>query len=828
MLQDLRYALRMLAKSPVFTVIVVLTLALGIGANTAIFSIVNTVFLRALPYPEPDRLMFVAERSPEVGEMSPSYPDFRDWERQQDVFSGLAFYHMADGKVRAGNGSEMVRVLFASAQFFDVLGVRPAAGREYQPEDDATGASLVAWVPHESWQRLFNGDPDIVGRTITFDSRNLTVAGVLPADFRFHDRADLIMPIEPVAAQRFLTVRASHGSSRVLARLKPGVTMDAAQACMDGIAGRLAREYPESNADVGVRVRSLRDRIAGGARAQLFFLFGAVGLVLLIACVNVANMLLARSFAREREMAIRTSLGAGLRHLLRQLLVESMVLAVAGGAAGALVGVWGFEFARRLVPSQIQRVIASESAFDPRVLLFIAAVTVVTGIVFGLVPAWQLSHIRPNDALKQTTREVRTLFGRFRLSDLLVVVQVALALVLLVGAGLMIRSLQRLMDVDTGYEAARVLTLAVAPPPAEQFQHDPQSFARHYERVLEPIQNLPEVEAAAVTSGLPFGGNTNFMTIFCLDRAVPEAGKFPAASTHSISPDYFRVMGIPLLRGRIFTGTEPGYTIPPGLDVTKPENLAILFKDVTLLGVVSRRMAEQFWPGEDPLGKRFQLGYPNMGLPVVEVIGVVGNTVQTGLDDGEASEFYLPVRQWPVPIGLHVVVRSRLEPNAVVNSVRTAIRSVAKDEPITDVSVLSERIDASTADRRFRRDLFALFAGTALVLAVIGIYGVLAFNVGRRTREIGIRMALGANRREVVHSVVARGLILVIPGVFAGLVLAWIGGRLLQSQLFEVAGSDPLTFAAGAVLLITTGLVAALIPARRAARVDPLEALRTE
>jgi putative ABC transport system permease protein len=525
-------------------------------------------------------------------------------------------------------------------------------------------------------------------------------------------------------------------------------------------------------------------------------------------------------------MAIRTALGASRLQVLRQLLVESLVLASVGGMAGTFVGWWGFNFASRLVPFEVQRVVA-DGGFDWRMLLFVVGIVLVTGLAFGLVPAWQISQIHPVDALKNTHRDVRSVLGRIRVADLLVVGQVTLALTLLIGAGLMIRSLHRLLQVDTGYEATRALTVEVTAPPVEQFQRDPGTFTRHYERAVEAVRNLPGVAAAAVASGLPFTFSRSFNTFYRQDQPVPVAGEFPAASQHTVSPDYFRAMGIPLRQGRVFDGTEPALVLPAGMELTPP-NLAAIFKDVTFQGVISQRMADRYWPGEDPLGKRFRLGFPNLGLPWVEIIGVVGNTVQSGLDQGEQPEFYLSLKQWPVPIGMHLVVRTSLEPTTLANSVRTTVASMGPDASTRDFRVLSERIADSTAGRRFNRDLFSCFAGAALVLALIGLYGVLAFNVGRRTREIGIRMALGASRRTVIRSVVRSGLVLVLPGLGLGLAGAWALGRVLENQLFEIKGGDPLTYLVGAFLMIAIALAAAWIPARRAARVDPMEALRAE
>ncbi len=826
LINDLKFALRQLRKNPGFTAIIVLTIALGIGANTAIFNIVNTTFLQALPYPEPERLVYLSECNAQGNTFPIAYPNFLDWQKQQDVFSSLAIFHGAEGKLKTESGTEMVSVLHVSEEFFNVLGIQPVHGRNIQPEDNIPGAERVAWITNDTWQRLFNSNPDMVGRSFEFDGRNLTVAGILPVDFRFHWQTDVFTAIAPFAKEFFLDMRESRSNEYAVARLKPTVSFEAAKAQMDAIALRLAGEYPVANKGIGVTTVTLREQLAGGARTQLLLLLGAVGLVLLIACANVANMLLARSFAREREMAIRTSLGASRLNLMRQLLVESLVLATIGGIIGMLIGLLGFKFAGRLVPYQVRQVVDG-SGFDLLMLVFAVGITLITGVIFGLAPAWQLSHIRPAYALKQTTREVRTIFGKIRMSDLLVVGQVTLALVLLIGAGLMIRSLHRLLNVETGYEPARVLTLEVAAPPVEQFQRDPGIFTRHYEKVLEPVQNMVEVEAAAVASGMPFTFSTNNMTFYRRDLPVPAAGEFPMASTHTVSPDYFRAMGIPLFRGRVFDGTEPPYVIPDGMEMT-PQNLAVIFKDVTFSAVISKKMADSFWPGEDPIGKQFRLGFPDLGLPWVNVIGIVGNTVQTGLDHGEVSEFYLSLRQWPMPVNMHLLVRTRLEPTAIINSVRNVVASVVPDEPIRDVRVLAERISSSTAGRRFNRNIFACFAISALLLASIGLYGVLAFNVGRRTRDIGIRMALGANRYDVILSVVTRGLALVVPGLVIGLGCAWAAGRLLQSQLFEIKSSDPLTFAIGALLMIAIALLAAWLPARRAAKIDPMEALRYE
>jgi putative ABC transport system permease protein len=825
-MNDLRYSFRLLAKSPGFTAIVVLTLALGIGANTTIFSIINATYLRSLPYPDSDRLMVLMEHD-NSGDTVVSYPNFLDWCAQQDVFSGLAIYHPNPAKLKTAENVELVSILLVSSDFFSVLGVSGMQGRSLTAEDDRVGAAPVAWVTHEAWQRYLAGDRELVGRTILLDGQAVTVAGILPAGFRFHRRADFYLPLAPYAQQQFMTMRQNHSDAYALGRLKPGVTATAAQVQMTAIAQRLEQQYPKINTGIGVSAHPLREYLAGQARPQLLLLLGAVGMVLLIACVNVANMLLSRSFAREREMAIRTALGATRIQLIRQLLAESLVLAAAGGVMGTLLGLWGYDFARQLVPWELQPLVESAGGFDLRVLLFVVGATVLTGVGFGLAPAWQLSHTNPTDALKKTPRAVRTLFGRVRVSDLLVVIQVALALMLLVGAGLLVRSLRQLLQVRSGIQPERIVTLQVPPPPMAQFQRDPYSFPVFYDRIIGAVGNLPQVEAAAVASGLPFTWSQNYMSFFRDGRPVPGPGEFPVASSHTVTPDYFRTMGIPLLRGRFFDGRERQPVIPPGLDLS-PQNLGIIFKDVVFDGIISQRMADQYWPGEDPMGKRFRLGDPDMQLPWVQIVGVVGNTTQNGLDRGEAAEFYLPLRQFPVPIAMHLAVRTRMDPAAAVASIRTAIQSVAKDEPISDVQLMAERMAGFVSGRRFNLNLFAVFAGTALLLSLIGIYGVLSFVVSQRTREVGIRMALGAQRRDVLRDVLARGLRLALPGVLLGLAGAWGVSRLLQSQLFGVTATDPFTYVTGALLLLLAALLACWVPARRATLVNPTEALRSE
>lgn len=825
-MHHLRLALRLLGKSPGFTVLVVLTLALGIGANTAIFNLVNNTVLRALPYPDADRLVHVSERSSQHSDMSVSYPNFLDWRAGQDAFTGLAIYRTAGAKLKTPNAAEQITLVQASQDFFSVLGVRPHLGRDLHADDDRPGAAPVAWLTHATWQRFFNGQPDLVGKTVLLDEVATTVAGILPAEFRFHRAADAYVPIEPIVDREFMRERGNHNGTHVLGRLKPGFSVETARAQLVAIAQRLEQEHPQSNAGIGVIVIPLRERLAGDSPTRLYLLLGAVAMLLLIACVNVANMLLARSLARRREMAIRTALGATRRDLFQQLLTESLLLAVAGGILGMLAGRYGYEFVARLAPWEMRALLQDTNGFDYTIWLFAAGLTVLTGLGFGLAPAWQLSESNPNDALKNTRPTVRTLFGRFHLADALVFVQVALAVMLLVGAGLLIRSLHRLTAVPTGLQPEQVLTLRVANPPSATIVSNAAAFVRHHETLLERVRTVPGIETAAFCSSLPFTWNTSTNTFFRTDQPPPEPGKFPHTNLHVVTPDYFKTMGIPLLRGSLFDGREPRAPLPDA--AITMESIPTIYADFVVDVVISRRMADQFWPNEDPIGKMFQLGTPDMKFGRMRIVGVVGNTLQMGAERGEQVEYYTLLSQWPATISLHLVTRTQQDPSSVVASLRSAIREVAPDEPIFDVELMSARIANFSSERRFNMGLFAFFAATALLLATVGIYGVLSCLVGQRTPEIGIRMALGAQRSDVLRNVIGRGLAVALPAVIVGLACAWLGSRALSSQLFGITGNDLPAYVASGLLLLIAALIACAVPARRAARVNPTEALRSE
>ncbi len=827
MFQNLRYALRQFRKAPGFTAVVILTLALGLGANTAIFGIVNATFLRPLPYPEPAQLVRVHESSRQWPKQSVSYPNFLDWQQAQDVFSALAIYRTASAKLETPQGAERPTVGYVSADFFTILGVRAALGRDLAPADDTEGAAPSVWLGHELWQRSFGGAADVVGRTLRLEGTAVSVAGVLPASFRFHQQMDLVVPVAPFAAQTFLKMRSNHNGTEVVARLKPGVTPEIARTQIAAIAARLAQDYPKDNAGISAGLLPLQEQYTSGSRNTLFLLFGAVGMVLLIACVNIANMLLARAGTREREMAIRTSLGATRGHLLRQLLTESLVLAAGGGALGLLLGAWGCELARRLMPWELQAIGGGNVGLDHRVVLFSAALALLTGLGFGVFPAWRLARHDPNDALKNTRRFVRTRFGRLHLPDLLVVAQVGLALMLLVGAGLMIRSLWLLSRVPSGLSPERVLTLRVSPPTMEEYRRDPLGFARYHEELVAAVQALPEVESAAFGSSLPFTWNTSSSTVFATDRPAPAPENQPSAYSHVVTPDYFRAMGIPLRSGHGFDGHEPQPDMPPNGELTEKAFVEI-YRNFEIQCVVSQRLAEMLWPGEDALGRLLQMGQPQMNLPRFRIVGIVGNTAQRGLDQEVTPEFYVPIRQFPMPMTYHLVVRSRQDPAALLGSVRQVVKTVAPNETVYDIKVMSERIAERSAGRRFNTGLFAFFGAVGLLLSAIGIYGVLAFNVGRRTRKIGIRMALGARPADVLREILGSGLLLVAVGAALGSLGAFAGAKLIQSQLFGLSGIDAYAYLAAALPLLVVAGAACLLPARRATRVDPLVALRTE
>lgn len=825
MLNDLRLAVRRILHQPAFSAVVVLTLALGIGANTAILSTINATFLRALPFPDPDRLVHLEERNATGEDISISYPNFLDWRAAQDAFTALACFKTEGAKLRTPAGAEKVDAVLMSAGFFEALCIRPALGRPFLAADDEPGAPQVAWLTDALWREHFGADTGIIGTTIVIDDHAVTVAGILPPAFSFLRKVDLYRPIGPLAASRVLNERENHPGLNAIGRLRDGVTLAQARACFDAIGRRLAEDFPTANAGLAPGLESLRERVSGHSRTQLFLLLGGVLLLLVVACVNIANLLLARAQARGREMAIRTAIGASRHHLVRQLLAESLMLSVAGGALGFLIGSWATSLTGRLVPWEVANAIGRDAGLDGTLVAMVAGLTLLTGLAFGLAPAWLLSHAHPVDALKGVTAAHPARLAGFRVTDILVGAQVALAVILLVGAGLLSRSLDRLGRVNPGFDPDNLLTFDVSSPPLELFSEDPLAAHRFSERILDGLRALPEVRACAAGTSIPFTWDESTMVFYKDSEPVPAPGKYPAAHAHFVTADYFTTMGIPVLTGRVFDNSEEAPPLPKGQSLSV-EALATVYNGVTIDAVISRSMAEKFWPGGDALGRRFRLGFENMGLPWARIVGIVGDTTQMGLERGHEPEFYLSMRQLPLPFGRKYLVRTRTDAAAASAAIRASIRESAPGEPMFDVRTMTARMDLFSQGRRFNRGLHLFFACTALLLSATGLYGVLAFRVGQRAREFGIRRALGAPDADIARQVLAHGARLVVPGIVGGTLAAFWLTRFLQAELYGVVPSDPVTYAGATSVLTVAAAIACFLPARRAARVDPAIALR--
>ena len=810
LVQDVRYGLRKLRRSPGFTAIALLTLALGIGANTALFSVVNGVLLSSLPYPEPDQLVTLHQSKPNFATGSVPFANFRDWRDQSRSFTGMAIHRPYAFSLTGERTAEIVRAELVSSEFFSLLGVAPVLGRGFARGEDEVGAAPVALLGASLWQRRFGGSPDILGHTLVLNGRGYTVVGVVPATFDLYldgGSRDVYVPIGQWDNNILLQRGAGLGFHGV-GRLAPGVSLEQAQADMDRIAGHLASVYPETNRGTGVVLIPFKEWVVGGVRPILLVLFGAVALVLLIACVNVANLLLARATGRTRELAIRVALGAGRGRLLRQLLTESMLLALAGGALGLLVAAWGTPAALALLPGSLPR--AGEISLDGRVLVFALGVSLVSGVLFGLAPALRATESSLHVALKDGGRGASS--ARHRGQDLLVVIQMAMVFVLLVGAGLMIRTLSRLWSVDPGLDPAGVMTFGVSLPPS-MTGTSPDAIRTHLRRVEERVKAIPGIEAVALSTGaLPLQADDE--QLFWLD-GVPR----PASSDqmnwalwYVVGPDYRRAMGIPLLAGR-FLGPEDD-------------------ERGALAVVVDEVLARQYFGSESPVGRLIHMdGYDRPA----RVVGVVGHVVQWGLASDEtqslrAQLYFSPMQLGDETIapatGIDVVVRS--DPAAPVSfqTIRAAMQEISPDEIAADPRTMDQVIADSLAARRFSMFIFAVFAALALLLASIGIYGVVSCGVGQRTSEIGIRMALGARRRDVLGLILGGGVKMVLIGIGLGVAAAFGLTRLMAHLLYGVSATDPFTFIAVAVGLTAVALAACYLPARRATRVDPMIALR--
>ncbi|HEX8283353.1 MAG TPA: ABC transporter permease [Pyrinomonadaceae bacterium] len=798
LLKDVRFGLRTLWKRPGFAAVAVLTLALGVGANTAIFSVVNAVLLKPLPLKEAERLVLVYETTQQTPRDYVSVPNLEDYRASARSFEGFATY-VPQSVNLTGGGAEPERVVgaFVTSNFFPVVGAEPLLGRALLPEDDAQGGGRVAVLGHALWQNRFGAERGVVGKSVVFNGEPYTVVGVMPEGFGYPVASpDVLLPAQNWP--NYKVDRAAH-NCWVVGRLRAGVTREAAEEELRAVARRLEEAYPEENRGRGVEVVGLHDDVVEGIRPALLILAGAVGFILLIACANIANLLLARGASRQREMALRAALGASRARLLRQLLTETLLLALAGGAVGLLLAQWGVDALLALNPSDLP---APQGVhLDARVLAFSLGLSALAGFIFGVVPALQLSKADVGGALKEGGRAGEG-SRRARLRGAFVVSQVALSLVLLVGAGLLINSFYRLLSVSPGFDPRNLLTMEYRLP-KNRYPKGEQQWKFHRE-VVERVANVPGVEAAAVVRGLPFSGNGGSVTYAVPDRPAPPRGQEPKTLENAIDPNYLRAVGLPLLRGRNFTEQDT------------PESAPVV--------LVNRMMAEQLWPGEDPLGKQIQFPEAKM---TASVVGVVGDAKQYDIGERQRPQVYTAYAQNPHIFGT-LVVRSRVEPLGLVKSVKQAVWSVDPEQPVWKVRTVEQLLSRNVADRRFVLWLMACFAGLAVLLTALGIYGVVSYTVAQRTHEIGVRMALGAEGRDVLRMVLGRGMRLALAGVAAGLVAALVVTRLMEGLLYGVSPTDPLTYAAVALLLSLVALVACYIPARRATRVDPLEALRYE
>jgi predicted permease len=798
-LQDVRYGRRLLAKNPGITLIAVVTLALGIGANSAIFTIVNAFLLRPLPYGDPDRLVMVDSQH-RGQSMGVSFADYKDWLRQNKVFDELAFFNLRwHANLDFGNETETLNLTFGTANLFATLQVAPALGHVPTAADSDT-----VLLSHALWQRRFGSDPAIVGRQLRVDGHSLTVIGVMPPEFRFPFQSDLW----------WLSDRYFDGESRGLridqsiARLKPGVSPKQARAEMQEIAARLAQTYPDTNRDVTATVVPLRDFWFGKLRRSFWLLLGACGFVLLIACANVANLLMTQATVRERELAVRAALGASRSRLIRQSIVEALLLVSIGCAGGIMLGAWSLRMLVALLPAELLPFFV-KIELDGRALTFTVLISVVTCLLISLIPALRSAGVDPEQSLKESGR-FGTSPGMQRLRGLLVVTEIALAVVLLAGAGLMLRTLRRLQDTSPGFTAEGVLHLEINPTYQRQEDYRVEFMARHYQRLLQQVATVPGVVAVAANSDLPFVGQKPwYRGEFSVEgQSSEEQKQNPLVNYQAVSPDYFRVMQIPLLRGRAFTDR----------DTVRPDGR----RDVA---IISSRLAERIWPNADPLGKR--LNCNDDGTGCAEIVGVAGDVKHNSLVDETGYDLYFSCYQ-SYSKQTHFVARTQGDPMALATQIQREIWRVAPDTGVFNVAPVT-RLSANTIwQSRVWGLLLGIFSGIALLLATAGIYGVMANFVTQRTREIGVRIALGAQWPDVLKLILTSGMLLVAIGLTIGLIGALALTRLMNTLLFEVSPTDPITFGAVALCVIVAALLACYIPARRATRVDPLVALRYE
>jgi putative ABC transport system permease protein len=804
--QDLRYGLRTLLKNPGFTIIAVIALALGIGANSAIFSVVNAILLRPLPFKNPEQLVMVWENAAHLGfpKNTPSPPNFLDWQTQNTVFTGMAAMSERSFNLTGIGEPERLDGRRVSANLFDLLGVPAQLGRTFIPDDDRAGTHVVL-LSYSLWQRRFGSDPKVIGRAVTLNGESYTVIGVMPRSVHLPSYGnwsdEVWVPIAFTSEE--LTQRGNHFLN-VVARIKPGISLKQAQAEMETIAARLAREYPRYNTRIGAFVTPLHEELVGDIKPALLILLGAVGFVLLIACANVANLLLARAAVREKEIALRLALGASRFRLTRQFLTESVLLALLGGGFGLLLALAGIRVLKAFIPATISQ--TQTISIDGKVLLFTALIALLTGIVFGLAPAVHVSHSNLNDSLKEGGRDSAASRKGNRVRGLLVIGEVAVSFILLIGAGLLINSFLHLRNLDPGFRTDHLLTMKV--DLSELKYPDGQRRTVFFDDVLQRIRPLPGVESVAVAGNLPFTYNGDSMGIAVEGIPDPPPDQWPDVIYRAVGPGYFSTMGIPLIRGRDFT------------DQDKADS-----KDVVVIG---EKTAQHYWPGQDPIGKRLKPGSTNSKAPWREVIGVVKDVRQNDFIAEPKMQMYFTYRQLKDLAANALIVRTSVEPMSLATSIRNAIWAVDKDQPVADIDTMDRIVLEAIARQRFSMLLLGIFAALALTLAAVGIYGVMSYSVAQRTHEIGIRMALGARRADVLTMTVGQGLKLVSAGMVLGLVAAFLLTRVLASLLFGISATDPVTFIGISLVLLAVAILASYVPALRAAKVDPMIALRAQ
>ncbi|HSE19708.1 MAG TPA: ABC transporter permease [Pyrinomonadaceae bacterium] len=806
--KDIRYGIRGLLKHPGFTAIVVLTLALGIGASTAIFSVVNSVVLRRLPYRNADRIVAIQELNPAGKRIQSTSANFLDWRAQNTVFEHLAAIRTATTNLALSDHAERIDLAQTNANFFDVFGVTPQYGRLFTPEDEQAGHPPVVIVSNALWQRRFGSDPSLVGKTITLDGSNFTVIGIAPPGFQYPDKTELWLPPLKLVPEMFVdqdvTQTRRMGYLTAVALLKRDVPLRQAASEMETITARLRQQYPDTNNRRFNRVVSLHEHLVGDTNKLLWLLLGAVTFVLLIGCANVANLLLASGAARHKEMAIRTALGASRSRVMRQLFTESTILALAGGAVGLMIAFWGLAAITKFLPADFPRL--SEIHIDLRVLGFTLAASVLTGIVFGLAPALQISRSDVQEAIRETGRGAAGSLRQSRFRQALIVVEVALSVVLLAGAGLLFRSFLRLQSVNTGFVSEQVLTAKLTP--AGPGYRDQADFAKFYEQVLEKLGAVPSVQDAGLINTLPLDKGPTLA--FRVDgRPLTTPDKWPPANYRVVSPNYFRAMGIPVLQGRAYTDRD---------GVNAPRTI-----------IANQQLVHENFPDENPIGKRITFGNTDEKQQPIwfEIVGVVANVRSLELREEPTSELYFSASQdfWPA---MSLVVRSSVEPESLSASVRQVVNEVDKSVPVSSVKMMDHIVSESITQPRFNLFLLGLFGAVAIVLSAAGIYGVTAYTVTQRTHELGIRIALGAQVGDVLKMILGQGMAVIGVGLVVGLAAAFALMRLLRSLLFGVGENDPLTFAAITLVLVFVALIACYIPARRATKVDPLVALRAE